>query len=280
MFDEHEELKGIVERPPVCYTEYDDHGTHVAGIIGAKANNGKGISGVVWNGKIKWKQIIFEPKQYEDGFVWAEYSSHVANTVQLIENGAKVVNLSLGMTRFNSGDNSNNRLMNDESRAASLSLARLLQAGYDFTIVESAGNGDSSYTSVDARGNGMFCSIDENNCYTDGEIIASDIIDRIIVVGNAENIGNCSFQQEESSNAGDRVDICAPGTDIFSCVVNGYDCMTGTSMAAPIVTGVASLVWAANPDLSGDEVKSIVCDEKNTKYEVADNTYDKHPLKR
>ena len=54
--------------------------------------------------------------------------------------------------------------------------------------------------------------------------------------------------------------------------------MSGTSMSAPIVTGVASLVWAANGDLTGLDVKRIVCDEKNTVYPVADNTSPSHPL--
>lgn len=44
--------------------------------------------------------------------------------------------------------------------------------------------------------------------------------------------------------------------------------MSGTSMAAPIVTGVAGLVWSVNPQLTGAQVKAIVCASENTCYEV------------
>ena len=43
-------------------------------------------------------------------------------------------------------------------------------------------------------------------------------------------------------------------------------------MAAPIVTGIASLVWSVNPSFTGAQVKHFVCDEENTKYEVADSS--------
>lgn len=47
-------------------------------------------------------------------------------------------------------------------------------------------------------------------------------------------------------------------------------------MAAPIVTGIASLVWSVNPSFTGAQVKHFVCDEKNTKYEVADSSSELH----
>ena len=52
--------------------------------------------------------------------------------------------------------------------------------------------------------------------------------------------------------------------------------MNGTSMAAPIVTGIASMVWSTNPDLTGAQVKKIICDEKNTPETVRDSRYDCH----
>lgn len=47
-------------------------------------------------------------------------------------------------------------------------------------------------------------------------------------------------------------------------------------MAAPIVTGIASLVWSVNPSFTGAQVKHFVCDEENTKYEVADSSSELH----
>ena len=61
---------------------------------------------------------------------------------------------------------------------------------------------------------------------------------------------------------------------VYSCYPdNSYGMKSGTSMAAPMVTGVASLVWAVNPDLTAPEVKKIVCE--NTK-DVAEPSPDKY----
>lgn len=61
------------------------------------------------------------------------------------------------------------------------------------------------------------------------------------------------------SNHGNYVDIAAPGTDILSTDINGtYVTMTGTSMATPIVSGVAALILSKNPFLSPDEVENIL----------------------
>lgn len=165
---------------------------------------------------------------------------------------------------------------------ASLYLHALLERGYDFVIVQSAGNGNKNDISVDAKFNGLFCSITPENCVTCDTIGVNDIMGRIVVVGAAQNDGNNRFSQSSWSNAGDRVDICAPGKNIYSTIPGGwsgkYGYLSGTSMAAPIVTGIASLVWATNSDLSGKDVKSIICDEKNTNRIVLDNTTAEHPL--
>ncbi|MBP3792588.1 MAG: S8 family serine peptidase [Ruminococcus sp.] len=83
-----------------------------------------------------------------------------------------------------------------------------------------------------------------------------DIYDRIIVVGAIDRKFNiCDF-----SNAGERVDIFAPGEKIYSTIhKNRYDYDSGTSMAAPHVAGVCANVWSIDNTLSGEEIKNIVC---------------------
>lgn len=88
--------------------------------------------------------------------------------------------------------------------------------------------------------------------------------DRIIVVGSVGINSKSSTDSETRysysafSNVGDRVDVVAPGEDIYSSVVSGYSLMSGTSMAAPHATGVAGLLFAANPDLTGPQVKQLM----------------------
>ena len=140
-------------------------------------------------------------------------------------------------------------------------MASLISKGYDFIAVQSAGNGDFYGDPIDARHNGHFCSVNESNVYTGlYNVSKSEILDRIIVVTAAENLGNEMYMQPNYSNIGPRVDVAAPGDSIYSCSVNSfYTYHSGTSMAAPVVTGVASLVWSVNPSLTGPQVKDIVC---------------------
>lgn len=140
--------------------------------------------------------------------------------------------------------------------------------GYDFVFVNSAGNGDKNGFGVDAKNSGYFASITPENCYTNSEISADDILNRIIIVTNAEQTDK-GYQIYKSSNFGNVVDICAPGKNIYSTITGeflnpmqtkgSYGYLSGTSMSTPMVTGVASLVWSVNEDFTGAEVKEIVC---------------------
>jgi subtilisin family serine protease len=59
----------------------------------------------------------------------------------------------------------------------------------------------------------------------------------------------------------ERVDVFAPGVDILSTVPGGrYEKNQGTSMAAPVVSGLAALLWAYFPELTAAEVKQIILD--------------------
>ena len=84
------------------------------------------------------------------------------------------------------------------------------------------------------------------------------------------------------SNYGERVDIIAPGTSIYSCTyysafgfipTSDYGYMDGTSMAAPHVAGVAANVWSLNPELTGAEVKNVLCSSADGWYSYADLEY-------
>ncbi|HKJ40730.1 MAG TPA: S8 family serine peptidase [Sunxiuqinia sp.] len=78
--------------------------------------------------------------------------------------------------------------------------------------------------------------------------------DNVIAVGATDNtdvIANFSVH-------GNHIDVCAPGVGILSTISGGYVTMSGTSMAAPHVTGVASLLKGYNPNLANNDIANII----------------------
>lgn len=270
--NDHEDLNGKIFFPNAQSASEndptDDHGTHVAGIMGAIPNNNLGVTGILWDTimySYNWDTI--------DG-TDAHLYAGLTDTVQA---GAKVVNFSLGLADDISGFGapSVNEYVISYAQQSAAVMTPLLNAGYDFIVAESSGNGQNGY-SQDAIYNGYFCSVTYANC-PGTTTMKNKINDRILVVGNAQRTGTLAFQQNRSSNAGSQVDICAPGTDIWSCYANdSYYYMSGTSMASPLAAAVTALVWSVNPALTGAQVRSLVL--SNTSYTVADNTTMYHPL--
>ena len=265
----HEDLKGVLSFPDSAYEKVnskENHGTHVAGIIGAKANNKKGITGIIWDTELicfDWQPTWLQSK-FTD---WNTATFIAAGLIATVTSGAKAVNFSLGCSANLANDSStfSREWINEFGNQASLYMASLLKKGYDFVVIQSAGNGASNGIGVDAIYNGWFSSVTSDNCYN-GLNNVSDILNRIIIVGAAQQNG-FGYIQANFSNGGGQVDICAPGFEVYSTITGGfsgkYGNMSGTSMAAPIVAGVCGLVWAANKDLSGDQVKNIVCNNSN-----------------
>ena len=243
----------------------DIHGTHVAGIISAKHNNGVGIAGVCDNANlicVDWEPFLIN--------IWNTELAIFFGLSNCVKAGAKVVNFSLGTS--GSVEGMEMTLYDEELVPAAISymMSSLLSKGYDFIAVQSAGNGDIYGDPVDSRVNGHFCNLNEDNIYTGSyEIAAEEILGRAVVVGSVYSTSNGRFVQSEFSNVGPQIDISAPGEEIYSSIYyDGYESIDGTSMSAPIVSGVAGLVWSANPNLKGTEVKEILCNATNSVAEI------------
>lgn len=241
------------------------HGTHVAGIISAKHNNEKGINGVVSQEHLKLYSIDYNTGQIT-WFISHMLSSTYEDTlVSYVESGIKIINYSLNGVA-NGVAVPRQKILEE----LTLEMAQLISQDFDFLIVNSAGN-----SGIDATKNGPLAMISEDT-YTqkaknDTGVPFSAIYDRIIIVGNAMQ-ANDKYILNESSNFGTRIDITAPGTDIYSTINDDkYKTKTGTSMSAPIVSGIAGLVWSINPNLTGAEVKDIVCNSVNTDIFVYNN---------
>ena len=268
-----EELKGKISFPTKRQASRNvpnDHGTHVAGIIAANMNNGKGIAGICPTASLVC--VDWEPEENQH---WFTNFAIIYGFVAAVKSGAKAVNLSVGMTAsIAEGENSiSNFAYKSSSAICSYAMAALLKRGYDFVAVQSAGNGNSAYQAVDARMSGFFAAIDKDTCFTGlYNISYNDIINRIILVGAAKNLGKTNYMQAAFSNSGPEVSITAPGYHIYSCINNnecGY--ISGTSMATPMVSAVAGLLWAVNPKFSGAEVKEIICSSTNKVALASDN---------
>jgi len=206
-----------------------DHGTHVMGTIGAVHGNGKGVAGVMEASR--GSLYGYDAFAAADG---AYDSDIIAGLSWAVANGAKAVNFSLGGSQPYSS--AKDRLYSDAMR-------NLLNKGYDFVVVQAAGN-----STEDASRAAVFASITDQA-----------LRQRVITVGAADS----NYQMAYFTNYGSLVDVVAPGVNIYSSLAStdsSYNYYSGTSMAAPHVTGVAGLVWSANPGLSGDKVKQFIVD--------------------
>ncbi len=208
-------------------SDFGGHGTHVTGIIGATANNGVGISGVCWDSQI----AVFQTGQGYTGSNGKENldTGDIIDSFKIAEqNGVDILNCSFGLYYY------------DSSMYAVMSQ-------FSGLIVCAAGNDGKD---VDVE---KFYPA----CYPLDNIICVGATDSSDAVWSVYDSGDGRFY---SSNYGDEeVDVFAPGSNILSCFNNGsYMQKSGTSMAAPFVTGVAALMLSINPDLSPLELKTMI----------------------
>jgi hypothetical protein len=201
-------------------SDTDGHGTHVAGIVGADTNNGRGIAGTSWGAR------LMPVKVFPDGA--DERASHgdiAAGIRWAVDHGAQVINLSLG------GDNRSEDIVRELQEAWLANVVVVAAAGNDNTD-------DAHYPSGYGR-------TEEFSSWF-GTFPRTYITD-VISVGSTDTSDNRS----SFSNFGPTVDIAAPGSDILSTYLgeddDNYEELSGTSMATPVVAGAAALVLADDP---------------------------------
>lgn len=209
-FDEmHEDLYEniILDAWTVEYPDYDQHGTHVAGIIGATVNNGLGGAGVAPEVSLITVDV-FE----DEG---ADLYDVLEGIYGVVEAGADIINMSLGFSDY------------------SPLLEEATTYAHDMGLVLVAAAGNSATDAPDYP----------------------SALPGVISVGATDDNDNLA----EFSDYGPDIDIVAPGVEILSTLVgDDYGFMDGTSMAAPVVSGVAALVKANDPTLTNIEIEEIL----------------------
>jgi subtilisin family serine protease len=205
------------------------HGTHVAGIIGAIRGNGIGMNGIATNVRLMTIRTV------PDG---DERDKDVANAIRYaVDHGAHVINRSFGKSYSPQKDLVDAAIRYADERGVLMIHA----AGNDGEDLETAGN----YPTRDYAGGGQAANW--------------------IEVG-ASNWKVDSLAAPFSNYGQTKVDVFAPGVDVLSTVPGDeYKREDGTSMAAPVVTGVAALLMAYFPNLTAADVKRILL-ESSIKY--------------
>jgi len=199
------------------------HGTHVAGIIAAKRDNGIGMNGVADDVTILPIRVV------PDG---DERDKDVANAIRYAaDHGAKVINISFG------------KYYSQDKKAVDKAVKYALRK--DVLIIQAAGNENKNIDMVPSFPSRRFLNGKTAGAY--------------IVVG-ASGAKNDSTLKASFSNFGQTaVDVFAPGVQIYSCIPGQrYDSYNGTSMASPVVAGLAALIREYYPKLSAKQVKEII----------------------
>ncbi len=199
------------------------HGTHVAGIIAATRNNNIGMDGIADN------VLIMPIRAVPNG---DERDKDIALAIRYaVDNGAKIINMSFGKP-YSPGK----QWVDDAVQYA---------AGKDVLLVHAAGNDGKD--------------IDTANDFPSPGFLNGRKAVNYITVG-ASSGGPDSLLAAPFSNYGaEEVDVFAPGVKVYSTIPgNKYAAFSGTSMAAPVVSGIAALILEYYPKLSAKQLKYVI----------------------
>ncbi|MGJ8661503.1 MAG: S8 family peptidase, partial [Bacteroidota bacterium] len=200
------------------------HGTHVSGIIAAGRNNKIGYDGVAEN------VLIMSLRAVPNG---DEADKDIALAIRYaVDNGAKVINMSFGKAY----SPHQKEVADAFSYAASKGVLLVHAAGNDGANLDVANNYPTNQYSFESAPNPMF-----------------------LTIGASTRIAKKELAADFSNFSSTKVDIFAPGHEIWNTVPQSeYMKLQGTSMAAPMVSGVAAMLKSYFPTLTMAEIKNII----------------------
>ncbi|WP_294323117.1 S8 family serine peptidase [uncultured Chryseobacterium sp.] len=204
-------------------TDDHGHGTNCSGIIGSIANNGKGYAGVNWNSKIMPLKVLNSSNS-------ATYAAMANSLYYAVDNGAKVVSMSIG------GSSTSSLIANAISYMKTNNV--LLVA----------------------------CMMNNNNEVANYPAAYSTAYDNVIAVGstdaNDKRTQPFFWSSTSGSSYGNHINVVAPGNYIYGLGIDSNTSYNsywgGTSQATPLVAGVASLILSKKPTLTPAQVRNIL----------------------
>ncbi|HEX4878014.1 MAG TPA: S8 family serine peptidase, partial [Chitinophagaceae bacterium] len=200
------------------------HGTHVSGIIAAVRKNGVGMDGVADNVKIMTLRAV------PDG---DEHDKDIALAIRYaVDNGAKVINMSFGK-----GFSPEKKWVDEAVKYAE---------SKGVLLVHAAGN--------DAK------NLDTTFNYPTPQLLDGTRPSNWITVGASGDPKAGGLTASFSNYGKNEVDVFAPGVKIYSTVPGGntYQNLQGTSMASPVVAGLAAFILQYYPNLTPAQVKMVI----------------------
>jgi len=204
--------------------DFSMHGTHCAGIIGAVRNNGKGMDGIADNVRIMVLRVV------PDG---DEHDKDIALAIRYaVDNGAQIISMSFGKSF------SPQKQWVDEAFAYAESKNVLL--------VHAAGN--------DAK------DVDVKDNFPNPNYVNGGRAGNVITVGASAEPLSGSHVASFSNYGKKEVDVFSPGAKIYSTLPGGtnYGNLSGTSMACPLVAGIAALTLGYFPNLTAKQLKYVI----------------------
>lgn len=204
-----------------------DHGTFCAGMVGARLGNGKGGVGAAPECSLVLLACLNDQVGTQTTLARAvAYAAVPATEVEgSTDPGADILVSSLG------------------PNGADWDLTRVLEIALEFAAAQ--GRRGKGLPVFWAASNGRNVDISKDEVVSHPDVIA---------VVRSDN-----RDREDNAARGPKVELIAPGVDVFSTSSGGgYDTSTGTSFAAPCAAGCAALVLAVNPELTRDELRKVM----------------------